>query len=262
MHFNQSNMSEILESERAMVFHAPERFGEFFENANEFCNLIGTGMIKSMGADYVVFAIFFSQIRKHLLLALFSAVRLHKVQAMMNLRQVLEGGTSAAFALANRDPAGFADTRDDGTLDPSQRLAKKRFEWLDKNFPVGSAAFKLMKDGINEVGAHSNIVSAQQTFDADFTAGVFNTPFFDFEDEILVKTDLWQIANIALGVMYLLYGVHQKYGGFEFHESWEANFKKLADKNTELKSLMQNHERFKRFNSQPIKHDGSAPIQT
>jgi hypothetical protein len=34
------------------------------------------------------------------MLALFSALRLHKVQAMMNLRQTLEAGAAAAFAIA------------------------------------------------------------------------------------------------------------------------------------------------------------------
>jgi hypothetical protein len=35
------------------------------------------------------------------MLALLSTLRLHKVQSMMNLRQVLESGASAAFAIAN-----------------------------------------------------------------------------------------------------------------------------------------------------------------
>lgn len=251
MAFDQSTLSAILDSEREMVLTAADRYGPFFINANEFNNILGNGMIKSISADRFVFAIFISQIRKHLTLALFSAVRLHKVQAMMNLRQVLEAGATAAYALANTDFGDFADTRDDGTLDPSQKLAKKRYEWLEKNFPAGSTGIKVMKDGINEVGTHANIVSAQQTFKIDSDAGVFNTPFFDYEDDIFVKTDLWQVANVALGIMDLFYGVNLKYGGIELQESWPDKFKLLADENIRLKTQMQAHDRFKRFDVSP-----------
>src|SRR2546430_9857689 len=55
-------------------------------------------------------ASFFAQVKKHHMLALFSTVRLHKVQALMNLRQVLEAGACAAFAIANPDHKHFVDT--------------------------------------------------------------------------------------------------------------------------------------------------------
>lgn len=69
------------------------------------------------------------------MLALLSTVRLHKVQSMMNLRQVLEAGAAAAFAIANPEMQHFADTDANGFLDPSKALAKKRYAWLDKHFP-------------------------------------------------------------------------------------------------------------------------------
>lgn len=248
MDFKQSTLDEILDSEREMVLCGVERYGHFYINAFEFINLLGSGMINSIDADRFVFAIFLSQIRKHLTLSLFSAVRLHKVQAMMNLRQVLEAGASAAYAIANTNPADFADTRDDGTLDPSQNLARKRYEWLDQNFTVGSASIKRMKNIINDIGAHANIVTAQQTFKHDFEAGIYSTPFFDYEDEIWVKTDLWQVANVALGIMDLLYGVNEKFGGIKIQDGWSDRFKSLAADNDRLKTEMLWHERLKRFN--------------
>src|SRR6516164_11309174 len=43
----------------------------------------------------MMFARFFSLLKKHHMLALLSALRLHKVQTMINLRQVLEAGINA-----------------------------------------------------------------------------------------------------------------------------------------------------------------------
>lgn len=244
MDFKQSNIGEILDSEREMVLRGAERYGPYFRNALELNELISTGMIKSIKADRVVFAIFLSQVKKHLTLSLLSALRLHHVQAMMDLRQVLEGGASAAFAIANIDPADFAGTKDDGTLDPSQKLTKKRYDWLDQNFPNGSAGIKGMKDAINEMGSHANIVDAQHTFKHDLEAGRFNTPFFDYEDEVWVKTDLWQIANVTLGIMDLFYGVNQKLGVIELQDGWSDKFQALVEENKRLKAEMLAHKRF------------------
>jgi hypothetical protein len=246
MDFKQSTLGEILDSEREMVLSG-ERYGHYHNNALGFINLLSSGMIKSVDHDRFVFAIFLSQIRTHLTLALFSALRLHKVQTMMNLRQALEAGACAAYAIANVDPADFADVRDDGTLDSSKKLTTKRYDWLDQNFPDSSAGIKAMKDTINKIAAHANIVTAQQTFKHDIEAGIFNTTFFDYEDEISVKTDLWQIANVSLGIMDLLYGVNQKLGAIKIQDGWPVKFQALAEENDRLKSEMMALERFKKF---------------
>src|SRR6266850_4929407 len=124
MEFKHTTIGEILDSERDMVLRAAERYGNFYANAAEFNGLF-TNFIKSIDRDRFLFAMFLSQVRKHYTLALFSAVRLHHVQAMMDLRQVLEAGSCAAYAIANTDPADFADTDEYGLLDPSQDLTRK-----------------------------------------------------------------------------------------------------------------------------------------
>ena len=61
--------------------------------------------IKSLDEDRFVFGRFHSQVKKHHLLAVFSTVRLHEVRSSMNLRQVLEAGSCAAFAIAEKTQA-------------------------------------------------------------------------------------------------------------------------------------------------------------
>lgn len=143
MDFKQSTTGEILDSEREMVTNGAERFGDFFVNASEFNEFLNSFLV-SVDPDRFIFAMFLSQVRKHHTLAFFSSARLHHVQAMMDLRQVLEAGSCAAYAIANTDQADFADVDELGILDPSQELTKKRYEWLEKNFLAGSRAIKNM----------------------------------------------------------------------------------------------------------------------
>jgi hypothetical protein len=74
-----------------------------------------------------------------------SAVRLHKVQAMMNLRQVLEAGAAAAFAIANPEDRHFFKVDANNIITSPTRLAEKRYRWLEKNFKSGSDAIKANK---------------------------------------------------------------------------------------------------------------------
>ncbi len=245
MEFKQSTFGEIIDSEREMFLTASERYGDFFINASEF-NILLNEFIKSVDPDRFIFAMFLSQIRKHTTLALFSAVRLHHIQAMMNLRQVLEAGSCAAYAIANIEKSGFADIDENGFLDPSQKLTGKRYKWLEENYPAGSTAIYNMKNSINNSSAHANIVYAHNNFSFDEKTGKFSTPFFDKEDEFWVKTDLWQIGNIIMGLTDLFFGVNKDLDVIKFTDDFVPRLKDLEKENHRLKAMMMETDRFKK----------------
>lgn len=245
MEFKQSTIGDIIESESRMVLHGAERFGDYFINASEFNNLLQQ-FIKSVDPDRFIFAMFLSQIRKHHTLALFSVVRLHHVEAMMNLRQALEAGSCAAYAIANTGREGFADIDKNGIIDATRKLTKKRYKWLEDNFKKGSDSIKNMKGSINSSAAHSNIVYANQNFQFDAKEYIFNTPFFDIENDYLVKIDLWTIGNIALGLMDLFYGVNKNLGVIKFADDFVPRLKTLEAENHRLKAEMMSTDRYKK----------------
>ena len=245
MEFKQDTIGDIIESEKQMFLHGAERFGDYFINATEFNNLLQQ-FIKFIDSDRFIFAMFLAQIRKYHLLALFSSVRLHHIQVMMNLRQVLEAGSCAAYAIANPDQEGFANIDENGIMDATQKLTQKRYKWLEDNFKKGSDAIKNMKITINNSTAHSNIVYAHNNFRFDGEQRKFITPFFDIEDDYLIKTDLWQIGNIAMGLMDLFYGINTKYNVIKFVDDFIPRLKTLEDKNHRLKAEMMSTERYKK----------------
>lgn len=244
MEFKQDTIGDIIESEHQMVLNGYERFGEYFINASEYNNLL-QHFIQSVDLRRLIFSLFLGQIRKHHLLAIFSAVRLHRVQTMMNLRQVLEAGTLASYAIAYPDCSEFVDMDENGTADIPQKLTKKAYKWLEKNYKNGSDTIKKMKDAINSYDAHSNIICAHNNSRFTEEQEEVVSPFFDFEDDYFVKTDLWQIANIAMGLMDLLYGVNKDLGVIKFADDFLSRFKALKTENNCLKTEMMSTERYK-----------------
>ena len=124
MIFPQNTLDAIIDSERAMVLSASQRYGQNYDTARDSAMLMGS-FLKSIDPDRWIFSCFLADAKKHVTLALFSVVRLHKVQAMMDLRQALEDGAFAAFAIANPDRGHFVDMAEFGLLNPSKKLATK-----------------------------------------------------------------------------------------------------------------------------------------
>jgi hypothetical protein len=181
---------------------------------------------------------------KHLTLALFSTVRLHKEQAMMDLRQALEAGACAAFAIANPDHAHFVDTDKFGVLDPSQKLASKRYKWLDAKHPNASKAIQEGKDQINSSNSHANLLSAYGRSRADEQEGWFSAPFFDVENEYHVKTDLWRIADSALTLLHVFYEVNEERDVIKFVDNFWPIIQQLGQRNEALRQEMRASDRF------------------
>jgi hypothetical protein len=244
MDFKQDAITDIIESESQMVLHGLERYGQYFVNASNFNDLLQQ-FIKSVDSSRYVFAMFLSQIRKHYLLAYFSTLRLQHTQAMMNLRQMLEAGSCAAYAIANPDQFGFANFDRNGIMNPSRNLTRKRNKWLKENFKDGSDTIENMKGIINNSAAHSNIVAAHRNFKFDGEQGKFVTPFFDFEDDYHLKTSLWQIGNAAMALMGLLYNVNRDLGVIEFVDDFLPRVKSLESENSRLRVELMSTQRFK-----------------
>ena len=246
MEFKQSRVSDIIESERLMVLSAPERFGYFHDNAMGTSYLLGHGIV-GMPHHRSLVARWCSQLKKYHLLAIFSIVRLHQVQGLMNLRQVLEAAVDAAFAVAHLDDVkdyGYADKH--GAIMTPQSFKKRRYAWLAANYKDGSDNLQAKKDAINRYGSHASVVQTMHNFRAQFSAATphFGTSFFDAEDAFHVKTDLWRSADIGLAVLDLLYGVNRDFGVLTYADDYLTLFNELSRQHDALGEEIRATERF------------------
>ena len=138
------SLHEIIHKESTILDDADQKYGPFFRNAHDFIGLMQDAIMESK-PDAWLFAIFFSQVKKFTLLAFFSALRLHRVQAMQNMRQVLEAGANAAYGIANSDHNHYAKKGPHDTLETSKELDVKRYQWLKKHYPGGSQTIENQK---------------------------------------------------------------------------------------------------------------------
>jgi hypothetical protein len=241
--FPQATIEEIIESERSMLVTAKDRYGQYYTHALGVSVFLSR-CISAVDLDRMMFGRFHAHMKKHHMLALFSTLRLHKVQAMMDLRQVLEAGASGAFAIANPEQHHFADADDRGILDPTSELTKKRYAWLNENYPDKSQWIKATKGRINSSAAHANIVSADSVFRVSETGDAVNTPFFDIEDEYFVKGDLLLISSVGLTLMDLFYGVNQSRSVVGLHDGFPDIIGRMATENEALYAEVKRTDRF------------------
>lgn len=248
----QSNLTEIIESEHELMATAPKMYGEFFDHALESYKLLQSFVVTIKDEGWL-FVAFLAHLRKHSLLALLSTVRLHHVQAVMDLRQVLESGANASYALGNPNSDDFAKVTEEGILELSEKLKDKRYKWLDENYPKGSSAIKSMKKAL-QTYSHSNIIDAHRTFKykEEDRVAMLETPFFDFENEYQTKSNLWSIANISMGLMDLIYGINQKQSIITFSDDFVSRLQALDRENKRLKEILMSTPNFKRAESVAI----------
>jgi hypothetical protein len=90
MAYPQSTLEEIVESERSMFFDGEARYGRHF-NCAHAATLYLSSCVKSVDDDRSdTFGRLFSLMKKQHTLAFLSALRLHHVQAMLDLRKFLK----------------------------------------------------------------------------------------------------------------------------------------------------------------------------
>jgi hypothetical protein len=113
-------------------------------------------------------------------------------------------------------------------LDPSQALTKKRYQWLEQNYRDKSDWIRDKKEQINLSTAHANVVSSESTFRIAEARDTISAPFFDIEDDYIVKVDLWQTGSIALTLVDFFYGVNQRRNVIEFYPGFADHVHRLA----------------------------------
>lgn len=245
MEFKQSTLGEILESEKEMVLRGEELYGEFFINAQQ-CNNLLWHFIKTIDdTEKFFFPLFFSQVRKHHTLALLSSVRLHHIQTSMNLRQVLEASSWAAYAMAFSEEGRFCKRDATKIVKAEKSLSDKCYKWFETNFKVHSDRIQSAKKMINHSTAHSNVIYTFLNFKTKpINDPGFNLSYFDFHDEFHVHSSLFQIANIALAVLSLFSKVNQKYTIFTHIDAYAEQYDVLMSKNLSLRKQAMQSERF------------------
>ena len=188
--------------------------------------------------DCEIFIRFLSQLKKYHSLSLISTVRLHRIQAKMDLRYFLESTVNAAYALVHQDTKIYFDY-EGGKQPEAQKASRQAYKWIESAYKDHSTIIQQIKNQVNDQSAHANIFNSQHNF--AFVPGEraeIHTTFFDFEDEGWVKADLYQCAQAGLVAIDLLLAVQKQCGGFlPSREAVDGSPVLIADNEALLREL-------------------------
>ncbi len=224
--------------EHQKLLDSAQKYGNAFINAYNTTILVSNLMMWPV-IDCDLFIRFYSQMKKYHTLSVISTVRLHRIQAKMDLRYFLESTANAAFSLAHTKTQNYFDLQNKRIGD-AQKASLKAYRWLETTYQGHSDFMKDLKATINEQTAHAHVVNSQHNFDlvAGQSAEII-TSYFDFEDDEVVKLDLWIAAKAGLHAADLTLQVQKDFGGF-LPSSDAANLSQLMSDNDAVLAELRN----------------------
>ncbi len=243
---HSGTLTEIIEGEHNKTLNALNKYGENFAH-----NLMVFQLLESFFTEFKapqdIFLRFYYSARNFYLLTLFSIIRLHHTQSSLNLRQLIESGTDAAYSIAFPDVEKFAKTDEFGIMDSTIKLKSKRYKWLSKNYPATSTTILKIKEPV-QVSSHSNLVDTNRgyKFLSSKEGAQIQVSYFDFEDDYMEKAALWQLANTTLAIIGLWYEVSQSYKSIEVMPDFAEKHSNLMKENQKIKDGVMQTERFQK----------------
>jgi hypothetical protein len=226
------NILTIADEERQMIVDAEAKYGRYYVNARQ-ASLVLSNLVSKNTVNCEMFMRFFTQVKKFHTLALFSAVRRHRLQTQWNLRTFYEASVDTAYALVHTDPSLYFNSETKQPVDP-QKARARAYKWLEEGHPASSTHIKEAKDRINDHYSHASVTASHNNFViVPNSDDQIWTPFFDREDVLKTQVELWSVAQAGLIVIDLLITIQKAKGGFELHPAVNE-FGSLTQENNAL----------------------------
>ncbi|WKZ25799.1 MAG: hypothetical protein QY322_00595 [bacterium] len=260
MILNSNTLLDIVIEENSLLLKSQQKYGDLYKHVNDVYMLVSNffdGYLGNFDQGTDLLLRFHTEMRNFYLLSMFSIVRLHSVQASLNLRLFMEASCNLGYSIANPNYKDFAATDEFGILDPSNDLKSKRYKWLDDNYSDRSIDLKKIKKQI-QFNSHSNLVNTfkntKHIFDKNNPPET-QTLFFDIEDEYLVKAALWQLSNTCLACLNLIYEVNRDFKKLVLINDYENQHARLMATNLKFRDSFMTTDRFQKADSQAKKKE-------
>lgn len=232
-------------TENKLVINAQRQYGHIFDNARNLVSLIWN-FPKEVKREGWIFISFLSQVQKFLTLSLLSTIRMHDVQTNMMLRQVLESGVLACYALYNTKLESFGYINNStGLVHENTKATETAYKWLENNYKTYSDKIKYMKGKINELFAHSNMINTTNNF--EFKDSEMTVLFFDKPHDIITQQRLWWIANISFGLLDLFSKLINDFPLIKLGDDFTTEMQVLGAENERIKQELMNEPRFAKW---------------
>jgi len=234
----------ISKGEHDSVVNAATEYGNEFVNAHDLV-MFSWNFINTVKPDALAFMLFLSQFQKTITLGFLSALRNHKVQFNLMLRQALEASALAGYALKNTNIDDFGKPNANNCLLANRNITGKAYRWIEKEFPTHSQSMKYMKDQINESYAHANILPASDNIQCE--SKTIGSLFFDKPHPLFTMQRLWWIGNVIIGVLDLFEQIIINYPLVTLVPDFQERMKRFGRDNTQIKKELMANPRLSRW---------------
>jgi hypothetical protein len=99
-----------------------------------------------------------------------------------------------------------------------------------------------------QFSSHSNLIDTNRgyKFLSSKEGAQIQVSYFDFEDDYVEKSALWQLANTTLAIMGLWYEVSLNYKSIEVISNFAEKHSELMQENQKIKEKIMKTERFQK----------------
>src|ERR1700733_13076315 len=113
--------------EHQRVIDAEQQYGDYYVNAYNATIMLSNIMMWPV-SDCDIFIRFLSQVKKYHTLSMISTVRLHRIQAKLDLRYFLESTFHAAYSLVHTDTDIYFNYGH-GQQPDAKKSARQAYKW-------------------------------------------------------------------------------------------------------------------------------------
>lgn len=186
--------------------------------------------IEGVDSRHMAFTAAWSVVRSMSAQAFLAAMRQHRIQMTLCLRQVLEGISLFAYLMGNPHPDDSPINRPDGTMiDPGDLMKRRVYPWMKEEFPVASDHIKELKDHINRMTGHANLIQTASIFDYEQTGPTISADFFDRPDEHMVWANFYEVGEAISLAINVLVDANIRFNGCRLRRTFLIDLQRLSD---------------------------------
>lgn len=234
-------LKEIVAAEpdaMAWTNEVAEPFVVYAQNAFE---IFATGVTDSI-KEGLLFRGAYSHTRTMAGLAVLSALRQHRIENGLNLRQVIEGTCLMGYLAAHPGVPKDMSQPNMGHSElfkANEKLLKTALAWVTATYPGIDGDLRFYKSHINRNRSHTTVFATAAVYDYTDHDGYADQRFFDAHDPLETRATLLatgDIINLASG-MLILSG--RDTASISLCRLFQQLAKQSVERGTELRALIQ-----------------------
>jgi hypothetical protein len=198
-----------------------------------------TGSVLAFDGERMLFEGFYIHAKKMARLTLMSALRQHRVQLNLNLRQLIEATSHFAYFAHNTDFPTMWAAKNASSADlfkSNDTVTREVYRWIEQTYPAFTGDFVAYKRQLNRATAHASIISTGWMI--DFEAGKYVDQFLDASSDVDCQVGLHTAGQIVTLSGYMVHHLSRDVSGFTVNDNLRQQLALLQATSDDLRARL------------------------